>query len=71
MIPQKSGVKVSLPNLPLEPLGKQPLMGALEWILFLQPSPEGSGGAPVYYDPRYDSQSNFPAAETQVERLLF
>lgn len=46
-------------------------MGSLEWLLFLKLSPEGSRGAPVYYDPRYDSQSNFPAAETQVERLLF
>lgn len=23
----------------------------------------------MYYDPKYDSQSNFPAAKTRVERL--
>lgn len=52
-------------------LPNQILMGSLEQLLFLKLSPEGSRGAPVYYDPRYDSQSNFPAAQPQVERLLF
>lgn len=49
----------------------QILMGSLEWLLFLKLYPEGSRGPPVYYDPRYDSLTNFPAAETQVERRLF